>query len=273
MARETRRMALYEAIRKGQSKRRGRQKTVRLRPFVSARRGGAAKNRNTGLYHRLEAGADSGGERWAALWSRRVNLSLSYPVAGCLIAAAVVLLVAAVRFGQVNYDTEWLLFDPVAAREPVAGDTVDIVDIEQLMSSTVIDDTRQEDVTAVTDNETVPEDKAEDRTEETKVNVPQGTNAIVIQAYKQRRDLEPVKRHFEAHGIETEIVQRGSFFCLRTKQLYHKCSVNRNGFNPDYDGDVAMRQIRKIGAMYKAPPGYESFRPNLFQDAYAEKVR
>ncbi len=258
MARETRRMALYEAIRKGQSKRRGGEKTVRFQLFASARRSSATRKKEVGYYQRLEASGDSGKTRLAALWSRRVKLSLSYPVAACLVVVVAAMLIAAIRFGQLNYDAGWLFFEPVVVSE-VADD--ELLDIQSLIDSALVD-TVKDNPTTVTDN------KIEDR-----VIVPQGTNVIVIQVFKQRRDLEPVKQHFEKNGIETEIVERGSFFFLRTTQLYHKCSVNRYSFNPDYDGDVAMKEIRRVGAMYKAPQGYESFRPNLFQDAYGEKIK
>lgn len=265
MARETRRMALYEAIRKGQSKRRGCEKTVRFRPFASARSRTARKKKDIAFYQRLEAGGDSGKNKAAALWSRRLNLSLSYPVAGLLVVAVAAVLIAAIRFGQLNYDAGWLFFEPVVVSDNASDE---LFDIRNLINSTVVDGVNDSETTS-TDNQIAQDGKIE----ETKVIVPQGKNVIVIQAYKQRRDLEPVKQYFEENGIETEIVERGSFFLLRTTQLYHRCSVNRNSFNADYDGDVAMKEIRRIGAMYKASQGYESFRPNLFQDAYGEKVK
>ena len=265
MARETRRMALYEAIRKGQSKRRGREKTARFRPFASARSRMARKKKDIAFYQRFEAGSDSGKTRARALWARRVKVSLSYPVAGFLVVTVAAALIAAIRFGQINYDAGWLFFEPVAVTE-MAPDK--LLDVDKLIDSAVVGVVK-DDPTIVTDNRVAEDGKIED----TKVIVPQGTNAIVIQAYKQQRDLEPVKQHFEKNGIEAEIVERGSFFFLRTTQLYHRCSVNRDSFNADYDGDVAMKEIRRVGAMYKAPQGYESFRPNLFQDAYGEKVK
>ncbi len=192
-------------------------------------------------------------------------MSLPYPVAAFLLVAAAAVLVAAVRFGQLNYDAKWLFFKPVAVSESPADE---LLDIRKLINSTtagLINDSE----TRSKDNEIAQDDK----NNETKVIVPQGTNAIVIQVYKLRRDLEPVKEYFEKNGIETEISQRGSMFFLRTKQLYHRCSVNRTSFNPDYDGDVARKEIGRIGETYKAPPGYDSFRPNLFKDAYGEKVK
>ena len=263
MARETRRMALYEAIRKGQSKRRGREKTVRLRLFAPGRRSSATRKKEVGYYQRLEAGGDSGKSKLAALWSWRVTLP--YPVVACLLVVAAALLVAAVRFGQLNYDAGWLFFEPVVVSKTASDE---LVDIQSLIGSMATDGANDSE-TRSTDNEIAQNDKIEN----TRVIVPQGTNAIVIQAYKQRRDLEPVKRHFEKNGIETEIIERGSFFFLKTTRLYHRCSVSRASFNPDYDGDVAIKEIRRVGAMYKAPQGYESFRPNLFQDAYGEKIK
>ncbi len=75
MARETRRMALYEAIRKGQSKRRGRKDTVRFRPFASVRRASATRKKEVGYYQRIEDGKGSARSKLAALWSQRVNLA------------------------------------------------------------------------------------------------------------------------------------------------------------------------------------------------------
>ncbi|MCD6394744.1 MAG: hypothetical protein J7M40_14725, partial [Planctomycetes bacterium] len=245
---------------KGQSKSRGRKKTVRFRPFAAGRRASATRKKEVGYYQRLEDGGGSAKSKLAALWAPRVSLRLPYPVVACLLVAAAALLVAAVRFGQLNYDAGWLFFEPVAVSEQA-------LDNGKLLDLSFVDPGKN-DSTTVTDNETVVNDNIED----TSATGTQGTNAIVIQAYKLRRDLEPVKRHFEKNGIETQIVERGSFFLLRTKQLFHKCSIARDSFNPDYDGDVAMKEIRRIGALYKAPQGYESFRPNLFQDAYGEKV-
>lgn len=265
MARETRRMALYEAIRKGQSKGRGREKTAHFRPFASARSRMARKKKDIAFYQRLEPGSDSGKTKAAALWSRRVNLSLSYPVAGFFVVAVAVMLIAAIRFGQFNYDAGWLFFEPVVVSDNASDG---LVDIQSLIGSMAADGVNGSETTS-TDNEIARDGKIE----ETNVIVPQGNNVIVIQAYKQRSDLEPVMQHFGENGIEAEIVERGSFFLLRTTQLYHRCSVNRDSFNADYDGDVAMKEIRRVGAMYKAPSGYESFRPNLFKGAYGEKIK
>jgi hypothetical protein len=256
-------MALYEAIRKGQSKRSGRKKTVRFRPFAPDRRASATRKKEVGYYQRIEDGAAKG--KLAALWTPRVNLALPYPVVVCLLVAGAALLVAAFRFGQLKYDAGWLFFEPVVVSEPASDK---LLDSEKLLDSSFMD-LEKDDLTTGTDNETVENDNIED----TSAGQNQGTNAIVIQVFSKRKDLEYVQEYFEKKGIKTEIVEGNGMFRLRTTQLYHKCSVDRNSFNPDYDGDVARKEIGIIGAKYKAPPGYDGFRTNLFRDAYGEKVK
>ena len=249
-------MALYEAIRKGQSKRRGREKTARFRPFASARSRTARKKKDIAFYQRLEAGSDSGKNKAAALWSRRVKLSLSYPVAGFLVVAVAAMIIAAIRFGQINYDAGWLFFQPVVVSENASDE---LVDIRNLINSTVVDGVNDGE-TKSTDNEIAQDGK----NQENNVIVPQGNNVIVIQEYKLSRDLGPVKKHFEDNGIETEIVERGGYFFLVTKARFH-------GFGSGADGEPALKKIVEIGATYKAPPKYGRF-PNLFKDAYGRKL-
>ena len=256
MARETRRMALYEAIRKGQSKRRGGEKTVRFRPFASVRRGSTTKKKDVAYYQRFEAGG-AGKSKLAGLWSRRIALSLPYPVAVFLVIAVAAVLVAAVRFGQLKYDAGWLFFEPVAVSEPASDG---LLDIKDLIDTTVVSPIK-DGSTAVTYDEIVGNDKIEG----TRVIVPQGNNVIVIQEYKFSRDLEPVKKHFQANGIETEILERGEYFFLVTKARFH-------GVGSGSDGEPVLKKIVEIGATYKAPQGYDSFRTKLFRDAYGRKI-
>jgi hypothetical protein len=106
-----------------------------------------------------------------------------------------------------------------------------------------------------------------------------GNNRIVIQTYRLRTHLEPVKRYFESPdigieteirkigdiGIETEIRKIGEWYYLVTKDKYE---------NPNTKGTAgykAKQKIIEIGAKYKAPAGYESFGPKPFYDAYAMK--
>ena len=93
-----------------------------------------------------------------------------------------------------------------------------------------------------------------------------GDNVIVIATYRSRNDLEPVQEYFARNGIETEIWLRNNYFYLVTKDRFE--STERRGA----DGYLVKERIKKIGADYEAPSGYESFRPNLFQDVYGMKV-
>jgi hypothetical protein len=97
--------------------------------------------------------------------------------------------------------------------------------------------------------------------------VSKGDNYIVITQYLTDRDLKPVQEHFARFGIETVIENTGGRYFLVTKELYE--SPLKSGS----DGSVALKRIREVGAQYKALQGYESFRPNLFSDAYGKKVK
>ena len=96
---------------------------------------------------------------------------------------------------------------------------------------------------------------------------PAGDHVIVIATYKQGRDLVPVKEYFDQSGIKTEIQERGDYYFLVTKNKFR--SPKRTGT----DGYTALQRIKQVGVDYEAPPGYESFAPNLFQDAYGMKIR
>ena len=103
--------------------------------------------------------------------------------------------------------------------------------------------------------------------EEEKPVHPAGNHVIVIATYKQGEDLVPVKEYFDRNGILTEIQERGDYYFLVTKEKLQ--SPRREGS----DGYSALQRIKRVGAKYKAPPGYESFAPNLFQDAYGMRIR
>ena len=94
-----------------------------------------------------------------------------------------------------------------------------------------------------------------------------GDNCIVITQYHTDRDLEPVLKYFAANGIETEIKKSAGRYFLVTKRLYD--NPNKSGT----DGYAALQRIKEIGANYRHPQGYESFKPNLFSDAYGMKVK
>ncbi|MGH2272139.1 hypothetical protein ACQ9LF_10100 [Anaerohalosphaeraceae bacterium U12dextr] len=107
---------------------------------------------------------------------------------------------------------------------------------------------------------------AEIKTEPVKVTST-GDNAIVIVAYTKQNDLIPVQAYFKQNGIETEVIQRGSYFLLVTKNRFE------NPEKTGTDGYQMKQTIKRIGAKYKAPEGYERFGSTPFQDAYGMKMK
>ncbi|MHC4678443.1 MAG: hypothetical protein ACYTEK_07075 [Planctomycetota bacterium] len=96
-----------------------------------------------------------------------------------------------------------------------------------------------------------------------------GNNVIVLVQYHTMADLGPVQAHFAAHDIETEIVPENGRYLLQTKQRYESTTT------PGSDGYKMKQRIAQVGALYKgkAPPGYETFAPHYFSDAYGKKIK
>ena len=94
-----------------------------------------------------------------------------------------------------------------------------------------------------------------------------GDHEIIIVQYDRPEHLVPVKDFFAYNGIETRIDKRDKSYFLVTSDRYE--STERSGS----EGYRALQRIKQIGVSYKAPQGYETFKPNLFQDAYGAKVK
>ena len=96
-----------------------------------------------------------------------------------------------------------------------------------------------------------------------------GKNRIVIQVFQVRTQLEPVKEYFNRMGVATEILERNGWYYLVTKNKYDGVE------KPDSDGYLAKQKIVELGAGYKAPAGYETFRKagaaGAFSDAFGMK--
>jgi hypothetical protein len=94
-------------------------------------------------------------------------------------------------------------------------------------------------------------------------------NRIVLKVFQVRTQLEPLKEYFDRMGIATEITERNGWYYLVTKNKY------QNIEKPGSDGYLAKQKIVEIGADYKAPPGYETFRKTGksadFGDAFGMK--
>lgn len=93
-----------------------------------------------------------------------------------------------------------------------------------------------------------------------------GENAIVIVAYTKKNDLTPVQDYFKANGIETEIIQEGSYYYVVTRDRFD--TVNKTGSA----GYQLKQKIKQVGANYKAPAGFERFASKPFQDVYGKKI-
>ncbi|MHC4069350.1 MAG: hypothetical protein ACYS18_06550 [Planctomycetota bacterium] len=92
-----------------------------------------------------------------------------------------------------------------------------------------------------------------------------GNNRIVIQTYQLRSHLEPVKQYFASFGVETEIKKIDDWYYLVTENKYD------NPEKPGTNGYFAKQRIIELGADYKAPTGYESFKrgdKTPFHDAF-----
>jgi len=92
-----------------------------------------------------------------------------------------------------------------------------------------------------------------------------GKNRIVIQTYQLRSHLEPVKQYFASFGVETEIKKVNDWYYLVTENKYD------NPEKPGTNGYFAKQRIIELGAGYKAPTGYESFKRSdktPFYDAF-----
>jgi hypothetical protein len=96
---------------------------------------------------------------------------------------------------------------------------------------------------------------------------PEKDHVIVIATYANREHLIPVQAYFEANGIKTEIMRRGSYYLLVTKDRFE------SPLKAGTDGQQMLNKIKSLGAQYKAPDGYENFGRTPFQDAYGMKVK
>jgi len=182
---------------------------------------------------------------------RKRGLSISYPVVVLLMLAIVIAVLGAFRLGQ--------LYGPMGEKPP----SPDAAGENKYVGSAVLP---QQDV--LSEAEVMPKvPAASNFVAEEEPPSPAGDHVIVIATYKQSEDLVPVKEYFDKNGIETQIQEKGYYYFLVTKNKFQ--SPRRDGTN----GYYALERIKQVGANYEAPQGYESFAPNLFQDAYGMKIR
>jgi len=168
----------------------------------------------------------------------RVEFSLPYQIAIVLALGVLLLIFLVYRLGQIS------------------GKTTDLASITAKSQPKAVEQIRTaEKITPVVSSSA----------EEAEPVQPKGNNNIVITQYPRRIDLVPVQKYFAQNGIETEIVKVNDSYFLRTVEKYE--NPGRLGT----DGYEAKQRIIELGAVYKAPTGYETFGTKPFQDAYGRK--
>ncbi len=181
--------------------------------------------------------------------SSRIEISLPYQLVIALALGLILLLLVAFRLGQIQQKT--------------ANTTKQIPAGEQTNSASPAKpparDIRQEFASF---------DRPTSAEEQPRAASPQGDHVIVLVQFPRPADLVPVREHFAQNGIDTEIIQEGSWYVLVTKNRY------QNPNNPGTDGYRMKQKIIEVGAKYKgkAPRGLETFSPHFFRDAYGKKA-
>jgi len=173
----------------------------------------------------------------------RIEISIPYQLAIALLLGLILLILVAFRLGQINQK---------AANSPA-----------KMQKTGQINSTGRD--TADTTQTAVSAEKILPGAEKVEPAKPIGNNRIVIQTYQLRTHLEPAKQYFAQLGIETEIRKIGDTYYLVTRNKYE------NPNRPGTDGYRAKQIIVEVGAKYQAPPGYETFGPKPFHDAYGMK--
>jgi hypothetical protein len=194
----------------------------------------------------------------AAIWTKkrkmvqldadRIDISITYQLAGAVVLGLVLVLLVVFRLGQNSGERQ-----VSSTAEKVTKPAVPAKVVPKVETPVV----KQPVVEAVKKPEP-PKPAASQST---------GDNRIVLAQYHSSRDLEPVQKYFADNGIDLVIEKRESGFFLVTKNLYD------NPAKAGADGAAVKKKITEVGAGYKAPQGYESFAPKLFSDAYGEKVK
>jgi hypothetical protein len=178
--------------------------------------------------------------------SGRIELSIPYQICIAVLLGAILLFLVVYRLGQLSnagsqktteLATEMPKSPKKTAEQPMAVEQRVIEQIKEVVPAPAFSKQFEQ---------------AEDA----------GSNRIVIQTYQLKTALEPVKQFFAANGIETEIREIGGLYYLVTSRKYE------NPERPGTDGYNMKQQIIKLGASYKAPPGYETFGRKPFHDAY-----
>ncbi len=179
----------------------------------------------------------------------RIEISIPYQVAIAVVLGILLAAVVLFRVGQ-SFGNRADAVNPPAAK-------------------TVVNKPAAKDVQAIKTRPVQPKQEIEQSAQTAAAGpvgpVSTGKNRIVLKIYQVRSHLEPVKEYFDKMGVATEILEKGSWFYLVTKNKYD--NPERQGT----DGFVAKQKIIELGTSYKAPVGFETFGPKPFSDAFGMK--
>jgi len=173
----------------------------------------------------------------------RIEILIPYQLAIALLLGLILLILVAFRLGQINQK---------AANSPAKMQKTSQINSAGRDTANIIQ-------ASVSAEKRLPSSEKDETAKST------GDNRIVIQTFQVRPHLEPVKQFFAQYGIETEIRKIGNMYYLVTSNKYE------NPNRPGTDGYRARQVIVEVGAKYQAPPGYETFGPKPFHDAYGMK--
>ena len=259
MSRKPGKSVLYEVIKQNQTKITIGRKIKQLR----------SKERKKGLYSgrkKAEKATKQPGKVKVSWPRRRRGLSVVLekiifgrgisskfsPIRTIMVLLFIMVVLVGIKIGQNRPKTENL--KGVSGSKNV--ESIESAGVEELLTNDI-----KEDLISTEKGE-------EDETaEEEAIFGPIGNHVIVIMTYGENRDLEPVKEFFAENGIKTVIEKRGEYYFLLTKDYYQSPKRENS------DGYKALEKIKRIGASYQAPVGYETFGSMPFQDAYGMKIR
>ncbi len=192
--------------------------------------------------------------RFLQLNAGRVEMSIPYQLVVVFVLVALVVVLAAFRFGKVSSKQE-------VAAVKVAAPVKKVVEKPVYKPVIIKSEVESSDLPAG-----LVAKEPQQQTSLTSANV-DGSN-IVIQALRSRNDLEPVRDYYAGHGIATEIKTVKSWYYLVTVDKYENLKETGS------QGNDMLKKIIELGAGYNAPQGFESFRvkgKTPFQDAYGMK--
>ncbi len=237
MVRNRKRKSLYEVIGRYQS-------NLSYHSSLEPLHADMAEKDRTGVSKARRLLAWPKGPRIVQLIAGRVEISMPYQLAIAVLLGVILLVLVVFRLGQ-NYGsgTGNLAVVPEAAQQEMSG-------------------SGQNTAAIAADTPVRTAGAAAAKKEERPAVESKGRNRIVIQTYAIAAQLEPVKQYFADKGIETEIRNIGGTYYLVTAEKFE--NPQRKGTN----GYLVRQRIIDLGAGYKAPPGYETFGTQPFNDAY-----